>query len=618
MRLSAISFIFMFAFSGSFGQSPFDNAEGLSDKQFVDFVIDNFYQLYSHDFDSAVDFTRKAKEISLENNWQKEAAYSSLYHGVIQYLSGNYQPALASYLFAIKAFDSLKDSRGLDRTHNEMAVYYRKNGQEEKALASLAISEEKATEANDLEALGTSYGHRAAFLTKNGKFEDAYPYIQKVLSIREEMKDSVGLGYVYLDLAEYELHNGRVSAAQEWVEKSTQIREAIGDRQGVAVNTVIKGENYFQVKDYEQAIPYFKSTIALAKEIGFVDLIRFSYDMLQKSQQELGDFEGAYESLVLSEAFSDSIFNLERTKTLLEMETKYETEKKEQQIRVQEAQISAQKALLSRNQVALAGLTVALLLLIIIGWLYNNRLKKAQELSLEKEKLRAQSAEVNASISSQEKERARYARDLHDGFGQMISTLKMHLSSLKKDDATERRTEVFEGASKVIESMYSELREICFDLMPHTLLKHGIVAGLREFAEKLNSSGKVKVDFHSFGVESRLAEIQEISLYRISQEWINNILKYADAQQITIQLTADEEEVTLLIEDDGDGFDKSLLEKSTGNGWKNLNTRTKIIHGILELETQPGRRGSSLILNVPLQLKEITTETDQKNTVGMV
>ena len=93
--------------------------------------------------------------------------------------------------------------------------------------------------------------------------------------------------------------------------------------------------------------------------------------------------------------------------------------------------------------------------------------------------------------------------------------------------------------------------------------------------------------------------LQEISLYRITQEWVNNVIKYSEAKNITIQLTKDEEELNLLIEDDGMGFDKSLLTQGTGNGWKNLNSRANLIKGELELDTVVGRRGTTMIVIAP-------------------
>lgn len=592
--------VLVLIFFDAISQSPFQKAANLTGQEFVDYVNENYYQLYSADFDSAILLTRQAKKISLKNGWVEKAAYASLYNGVINFLRGDYEKAISSYQYAEKTFDSLNNTKGLARTHNEMAVYFHKNGQLEKATALLASSEKEAQEADDLEALGTSLGNQAAFLTRQEKYEEAYPIFERVFDIRVKQKDSVGLGYVYLDLAEYQLHKGNLPEAIRLVEESTKIREAIGDLNGVAINTVIKGENFFHAGDYNQAITYFEKTIELASEIGYTDLIRFSYDMLQQSHIELKNYEKAYESLSKNRVFSDSIFNMERSKALLEMETKYETEKKEKQIAQQEVTLTTQQAALLKNRILFIASVFTLGLLIIILLLWQNKTRKKQQLILQKEKLRSREAEINATISSQEKERSRYARDLHDGFGQMISILNMNLANLQSGARPDERQQIFEASEKIIDDMYGELKNICFDLMPQTLIKGGLASALEEFIQRVNSSSEaLYVELNVFGLEERITEIQEISLFRISQEWINNILKYSDAKKITLQITKDEEEITLMIEDDGNGFDRELLLSGKGNGWKNLNTRTNLIHGQLELETQPECRGNTLIVNTP-------------------
>ena len=176
-----------------------------------------------------------------------------------------------------------------------MAVFYRKQKEFEKAEACLDKGEKAAIEANDLESLGTNYGHRGAFLSIQGLYDEARPYYEKVLEIRTQQNDSVGLSYVYLDIAEYEAFKGRLNNAFEWIDKSTTIRKAIGDDQGVAVNTVIIGEMYFGNKQYIDAIPFFNKTIELATPIGYADLIKFAYGMLQQSYVALGNYKEAYD-----------------------------------------------------------------------------------------------------------------------------------------------------------------------------------------------------------------------------------------------------------------------------------------------------------------------------------
>ncbi|MEP0365312.1 MAG: tetratricopeptide repeat protein [Cyclobacteriaceae bacterium] len=563
----------------------------------ITFITDHFYEIYSTGFDDAIELSRYAIELSQTLNVKESEGYAHMCFGMANYLRGNYETALSAYLTSSEIFDSLRHHDGIARLNNELAVFYRKQKKLDKMHACLDKSEAAALQINNLETLATTYHHKGVTLSQNSDYENALPYFEKVLAIRSELKDSVGLGYIYLDLAEYQVHLGQIDQALKLIDKSTGIRQKLGDAQGVAVNEIIKGETMFAAGRYNEAIGYFENTLTLAKPIGYTDLIRYAYDMLQKAHIETGNYQLAYQNLSQSVVFSDSLFSIEKTKSLQELETKYETEKKEQQLALQTAELKTSQAIS-------IGLVGALALLIVIGTMHRNRVVLKHQKELETEKARTREAQIEAALNSQEAERKRFARDLHDGFGQMISVLNLNLKALEQ--GKRKASEVFEDSSQVLDQMYTELKGICFNLMPETLIKKGIVEGLREFASRVNRTRKASIMIDTFGIDERLSDLQEISIYRITQEWINNILKYSDADKVTVSLTQDEEEITLLIEDNGSGFDKNDLINGNGNGWKNMHSRANLIKGELELDTTAGIRGSSLIVNAPILSQKLT------------
>lgn len=581
-----------------------------SDEERIEYIVDNFYKIYSNDLETAIHFTDVARQLAVQQNLKIQEASCLQNLGVANYLRGNYETALTSFLKCAQIVDSLDYKKGIASLNNEMAVFYNKQNELDRAYACLDRSEQAALEIGDSAALSTTYHHRGTFLSRRAEYEKAKPYFDKVLAMRNALRDSVGLGYVLLDMAEYELFKKNLASAIDFIEQSTKIRELIGDRQGMAVNQVIIGETYFNSGEYQKAIPYFQKGIEIAKPMGFSDLVRFAYNMLQECYQRSGNYKSAYENLRLSKQLSDSLLNTEKAKAIAELQTKYETEKKEQKIQLQESQIAQKESALQISRIILVSLVLFVILASIIGLLFYNRLRLKQEKLLEQEKAKTREAQIAAALNSQEIERRRFARDLHDGFGQMISVLNLNLKSLEKADAD--RHIVFENSGRVLDEMYKELKAICFNLMPETLIKSGVIAALREFANRINASGRIAIQLHTHNMEERLADIQEINLYRITQEWVNNILKYSSADSITIQLTRDEIEVTLVIEDSGMGFKKELLTEGMGNGWKNINSRVNLLKGELELDTLPGRRGNTFILNIPIILQPIEAKRENK------
>jgi signal transduction histidine kinase len=161
--------------------------------------------------------------------------------------------------------------------------------------------------------------------------------------------------------------------------------------------------------------------------------------------------------------------------------------------------------------------------------------------------------------------------------------------------------QILQSSGKILEEMYDEVKAICFNLMPETLVRYGLVPGIREFAQKINDTGKVTINVHTKGWEENLSDIQKISLYRLTQEWINNVIKYSNADQVEVILEKDWNQLQLQIRDNGSGFDPEALKKGKGNGWRNMNSRAKILKGDMKILSSIEQKGSTFQLVANLE-----------------
>ncbi len=444
-------------------------------------------------------------------------------------------------------------------------------------------------------------GIKAINYDDDGESSKAVELYLEILSFKDHLSEKA-ITRTYNNMGNSLMKIGRLKEANEYFLLNLETNLRNDFKYGIATVKTNLGTVAYMQGNFLSAATYLTEAEKIAYEINDAEKI---LDVLQQQHlyfEVLGTPKKSLAYLKRYHAVKDSLYDLDKQRQIRFLEITFETEKKEQQIAIQSSRLAEQEADLRRKQTLLISTLLVIGFLILTGFLWRNRLKKKQYIQLQREKINAREAEINATISSQEKERARYARDLHDGFGQMISILNMNLANLKDGASPNERQQVFDQSEQVINEMYEELKSICFDLMPQTLISQGLESAIQEYANRINSAGKIFVETNFFGLEKRPDEIQEISLYRISQEWINNILKYSDARKITLQITQDQEEFTLLIEDDGLGFDKQELINGTGNGWRNLNTRTNLIQGQLELETQADRKGTTLIVNAPVLL----------------
>jgi signal transduction histidine kinase len=211
----------------------------------------------------------------------------------------------------------------------------------------------------------------------------------------------------------------------------------------------------------------------------------------------------------------------------------------------------------------------------------------------EKEKILTKQ-KTSALIEGQEKERERLARELHDGLGQMLTAIRLRIGLLKEDNQSKK------DIQQIIDDTIKELRRISNNVMPAVLIDFGLEAGLKslvDYSSKLYHL-PVHLTYTKFNYDHAPKNNFDItiSLYRIAQEAINNAVKYSNMTLITIEVNESEQQIDMLIQDNGLGFD--LNKKSEGKGLGNMNERAKLIDGKFHIESS--NLGTSISICVPL------------------
>ena len=207
---------------------------------------------------------------------------------------------------------------------------------------------------------------------------------------------------------------------------------------------------------------------------------------------------------------------------------------------------------------------------------------------LEKEK---QLAATEAVLKGEEKERTRLAKDLHDGLGGMLSGIKYSLNTMKGNlIMTPENHQAFERSMDMLDSSIKEMRRVAHNMMPEALVKFGLDTALRDFCNDINQSGALRVTYQSIGLQdASIDQTTGITIYRIVQELINNTMKHAAARTAIVQLSGRQHLLTVTVEDDGKGFDTSILRQAGGIGWSNIINRVEFLKGKLDIDSQPGK-----------------------------
>jgi signal transduction histidine kinase len=213
------------------------------------------------------------------------------------------------------------------------------------------------------------------------------------------------------------------------------------------------------------------------------------------------------------------------------------------------------------------------------------------------ERLRTEKRVLNAIINTEENERKRFAKDLHDGLGPLLSTVKMSLSALSSKITDNSGTVVLNNINHLVNEALSTIKDVSNNLSPHVLSNFGLASALNAFTSKINMARLVEVDFKSNMENIRLENDKEVVLYRAACELINNSIRHSGASRIEIELHKHEKIVTLQFSDNGRGFDTASLgkEENIGMGLSNIETRVKTVEGVFVIESTPGRGTSALI-----------------------
>ena len=206
-------------------------------------------------------------------------------------------------------------------------------------------------------------------------------------------------------------------------------------------------------------------------------------------------------------------------------------------------------------------------------------------------------------VVTQEDERRRIARDIHDHVGQQLTVLRLKLEAVKEMCDDRKICDELEKVGEITEQLDKEVDFLAWELRPASLDDLGLRVSLENFVREWSRHTGVKTEFHATGLaRARLAFEIETNLYRIAQEALNNIYKHAEAKNVSVLLEKRKDTVSLIIEDDGVGFNpKDKRNRTKGIGLTGMSERAKICGGALEIESQKGA-GATIFARVPVKM----------------
>lgn len=561
---------------------------------------------------------------------------------------GNVYEALGkqdSAIFLHKQAMEFRERKGDSRVHNNyhnLGRIYHQMGRYDLAIELYLKAIDKRIDLGEEQLAADTYGNLGALFTELNNHEKSIFYIKKAESIYEKLNNTGKLAQSYsLQGTEY-LRIFDYHEAERLFKNSLKLYEKLDNVYAQAIDLHNLGSVYSEQGRFEKAIPYYQQSIELKTQADNERALPASLTGLGNAWSQQGNFQRAEKVLLqankmavaqenltqqkytaeilaehyervgqlkqslqyqrLTNSLKDSIFNEDYIDKMNQLYVAFETQQTKGEL-LQE-QVKAQKL---EKEKADADLTIAqrtsqlaitigsLLLLLLGGGFFIYRRRQQEKETIAQVKIAEQQKGLAAVIHAQEEERKRIAKDLHDGIVQQLGGLKLGLQKVladNQDPDAKKMMHILDGSTQ-------ELRDISHRMMPKALSELGLIPAMRDMLENSLEHSGIRFQFETFAIADtdRFPEAIEISLYRIVQELINNVVKHSGANELSVQLFKAGDQLTLLVEDNGTGFQSP--SPTSGIGLMNISSRLDTLNG--EVNFEPSPEGGTLArVQIPL------------------
>jgi len=640
------------ALKKSLSQTPYPSVE------YVDLLHDLAWSHRMHDFDSSVHYAQKASKLAKEINylegeaigyeilgllyenselcnqalvsfakaadyWKKKGdsiGLAGVYTNMGQAYECNNQneQALSLYLRALRIREKTENPKDISSTLNNVGILYKKMGDFDKALTYLKKSISLSLQTFDTPIIYYGYNNLGNTFIELHQYDSALHYMYKCEAVAIEKNDSSVLSKVYNNMGLVLLYKNQAQQALPYLNKALSLRQHFSDNPLLTDIYTNLGRAHLSLKNYQEALNFLKRAQTDFPREHEYEAQKSLYLYLSKTYEALSQYDSALVYYKKYDNVKDSLFNINQRKITQELETQYQTEKKEKELLISREQNK-------RNVLWIGGISVISLMLIAAliasTMVYRRKQRDQQALLQQKEQILQQREAINRQIIIdlvkdqeielkdalrvvEQKERKRIADELHEGVQNALAfiVISFDMMGKKVKDFLEDHHlwgDFTDTVTKIRETK-EEIRLLSHNLRDEKQTSGGWIRVLENRCKVMNQTGNIRMSLDLQQANHLSLPIEtENHLLRILQELLTNVLKHSQAKQVQMCIHYSETENQLLIdvEDDGVGFDPENVKN--GIGLQNIQERMRYLKGLFELKSQPGE-GTVIKISVPL------------------
>ncbi|MDP5093232.1 MAG: sensor histidine kinase [Polaribacter sp.] len=554
--------------------------------QIIFFLICSFAYAQKSELDSAYDYFQKASAFDEENKHFE--AYK------------NYTKSLTIYK-KIDALDSIA------KCNLELfSLLQSQNNLNYEAKPFLDEYYQYALQKKDsLKTLTSYFRYAEYYFDRNPKL--ASEFYHKAIKYTHK-QSSKAIAYANLALLFTET---QPDSASFYFKKNLELIDT--NNRNALFGSYINYANFFQKQgNYNEAIVQLKKAEAIEPTSFKLKFLKILYKDFADCYSGLGDYKNAYHYFEKYQIYNDSLNFTAQNIAISDLDVKYQTAEKEKKILEVETKNKEVETKNSEQKKLIIGGIIFLFLIVIISFLIILNIRKKelvaeQEKEIERQKnltlLKEQELGIiNAMIEGQEKERKHIAEDLHDNIGSVLATLKLHFENLKLNREKKEfdQEKLYEKTENLIDETYKKVRNIAHAKNAGVIANVGLLHAIELMASKISDADKIQIEVVHFGLDKRLENRLEITIFRIVQELITNIMKHAEASNATINISLYDNVLNLIIEDNGKGFDPKKIKSTQGMGLDSIEKRIENLGGTFDIDST-NQKGATIIINIPIE-----------------
>ncbi len=565
--------------------------------------------------DSALYYVQMARDLARTKGDESNQHQAEFRYASVLLVQGDYENALRILLDCVRFFEASEDSLGLARTYNAVAIAYAEFGELASALEYFKKQRDLCTQMGNISLLSQVYLNIGNVLMLLERNEEAAEQFRQSLLWGERTHNTNSNAFALNALGKLSERRGDFVRAEDYFTRSLELHHQLSNPEGEAYTLISLGHMAQLQRRPQKAYDYFSRCLALSRQLGDPLLVEDALNWMATAEADRGGFARAYELTRERQVIRDSILGQEKQRALLSLREAFETEKKNEEIRYLQQTQELQTAVIARKDTEQRALLLLLVLVVLLTAaafvIFWQRQRASRQIHRKNEEIYKQRIEAmlraqeirsfDAVMEAQLAERKRIARDLHDRLGSLLSTAKFNYSALcaEVQPLTAHYHDQYEQVNGLIDRACQEVRQIAQVMVSSETAHFSLRPALLELKGMLEASGLIRVELVVHGLaEMSLDSGRQLELYRIVQELISNILRHAQATQITIQITQHDQNINLLVEDDGVGFN-TWEGNRKGMGLKNIQVRVEKLNGSCHVDSGKGN-GTTVIVDLPL------------------